>query len=540
MISGLPLPRHQRAGRLLAGAGVLVATACLTASADGATGNTKRPAETRAASTPRAVPSVARVSARSVRALSVTGRTATSITVNWRLARGTAKTVAVLRDGTRVARTAESTYTLTGLACARQYVIGVKASGTPLVKIDVSTLACPLITTPTPTPPPPPTGGTPTTPPATGDSGTTPPATDGGTGTTPPPVGGGSVPSGSGGSALPARLAQSTGTTFYVATSGLDTNPGTSTAPWRTVGKALATLQAGQTAVVSGGTYSQSLSIARGGTAAAPITIRNAPGESVVIRSTGGEALDLNPGAQYLRFQGLVFEGATGASTTNIYAMNNVHHIEFAACEVRGSARQGFFSERTTSSIHIIGCNFHDNGGSGPTGLDHNIYIEGSNHVVSGNVVRGARNGYGIQIYPSNSGIIVSANTIVDNGRGGIIVGSQDSTTTNGARIIGNILAYNGEAGLMTYWGGAAGTDNIERNNLAFGNSGGGLTGTSITHGTAITGDPLFVNRTAGDFRLAPGSPALGKAEPAYTPAFDMFGTARPSGTGADLGAVES
>ena len=42
---------------------------------------------------------------------------------------------------------------------------------------------------------------------------------------------------------------------FYVSTSGVDSNPGTQTAPWRTVQHAADTARAGSTVNVRGGIY---------------------------------------------------------------------------------------------------------------------------------------------------------------------------------------------------------------------------------------------------------------------------------------------
>ena len=141
--------------------------------------------------------------------------------------------------------------------------------------------------------------------------------------------------------------------------------------------------------------------------------------------------LGLGRGAAYARFYGLIFEGAQGGSTTNIYAYGNAHDIEISGCENRGSARQGFFSEASVSRIHIIGCYFHDNGGSGPSQQDHNVYLQGSYNAVLGNLITGAGNGYGVQVYPSGDHALVAGNTITNNGAGGIVIGSDNNGTTH-------------------------------------------------------------------------------------------------------------
>jgi hypothetical protein len=49
-----------------------------------------------------------------------------------------------------------------------------------------------------------------------------------------------------------------------------------------------------------------------------------------------------------------------------------------------------------------------------------------------------------------------------------------------------------------------------------------------------------FVNAAAGDYRLAPGSPAIDFGDPASFPPIDIDGVARPKGAGPDAGAYES
>ncbi len=341
---------------------------------------------------------------------------------------------------------------------------------------------------------------------------------------------------------MPTRLPASTGSTFYVATNGSDSSAGTSAAPWRTVQKALDTLSAGQTAIVRAGTYVQNLEATRGGTSTAPITIRGEAGTRPVLRAgtdqTDNEALHLLSGGSYLRFQNLVFEGATGSSTTNVYADGISHDVELSDCEIRGSQRQGFFSEASTSRIHVIGCYIHDNGGSGPTQLDHNMYVEGSGHLIASNLIVRAPNGYGIQLYPISDHVVVTGNTIAGSFRDGIIVGSGGGGASSDSLIVNNILTGN-RVGISTYWGGSVGTNNVVRNNLSWGNSSGDFTGTGVTFSSNLVVSPLFVNAAAGDYHLQAGSPAIGVADPAYATMPAVDGLARPVGAGPDLGAYE-
>ncbi|MCA1706637.1 MAG: hypothetical protein LC808_26580 [Actinobacteria bacterium] len=82
--------------------------------------------------------------------------------------------------------------------------------------------------------------------------------------------------------------------THHVATTGSDGNSGTTaTTAWRTPAKAVASLQAGQTACVHAGTYdSGTLDPARSGTADAPIALVGAPGEArPVLRSVSDRTL---------------------------------------------------------------------------------------------------------------------------------------------------------------------------------------------------------------------------------------------------------
>lgn len=59
--------------------------------------------------------------------------------------------------------------------------------------------------------------------------------------------------------------AEAAGNTYYVATDGNDTNPGTFSLPWRTIQKAANAMTVGDSVYVSSGTYNESVSVSQSG-----------------------------------------------------------------------------------------------------------------------------------------------------------------------------------------------------------------------------------------------------------------------------------
>ena len=81
-----------------------------------------------------------------------------------------------------------------------------------------------------------------------------------------------------------------TGNSFYVATTGGDSNAGTLASPWKTISHAAASslVQPGDTVFVRAGTYTESVNIGMSGSAAAgPVTFQNYPGEKAILDGTG-------------------------------------------------------------------------------------------------------------------------------------------------------------------------------------------------------------------------------------------------------------
>src|SRR5690242_17494867 len=95
-------------------------------------------------------------------------------------------------------------------------------------------------------------------------------------------------------------------TTFYVSTTGSDTNSGASGSPVKSITKAAQLANAGDTVLVSGGVYNGNVSINKSGTASAPITIKAAEGAHVIIdgSQTAGSSDLVTITGDYVTFQG--------------------------------------------------------------------------------------------------------------------------------------------------------------------------------------------------------------------------------------------
>lgn len=344
----------------------------------------------------------------------------------------------------------------------------------------------------------------------------------------------------------PAPLPQSRGATFYVAPTGSDAAPGTRSAPWRTVQKAFDTLRPGQVALVRAGTYRENLVVSRGGRPDAPITVRSAPGERAVLEPavrSPSYPLRLTTGAAFVRVQGFVIQNARGASTMNVVGLGEspgAHDYEISDCEIRYAHNSsGVFVDDTNSHVWLLGNTVHDNN---EPGVQHQgIYFEGHDSVIANNVVYGQTDGFGIQVRAGARDVDVTNNTVTGVSLSGIMVESTAAAIT----VVNNISVDNGGwavRGLDA--GGPLGSGNIAYNNLGFGNRSGEFANErrpviDFSRGGNVVADPRFVDAGGDDFRLAAGSPALGRALRAWTPADDRTGAPRPAAGRADLGSYE-
>lgn len=334
-----------------------------------------------------------------------------------------------------------------------------------------------------------------------------------------------------------------------MSTSGSDSNPGTQTAPWRTIQRALNVLQPGQQALVHGGTYTQDLMMSRSGTASAPITVAAYPGETVVLHaaSTSGNTYPVQITGAYFRLQGFVIENALGTSDANVYLWGGANHIELSRNEIRYGQDQGVFADNTTSNLQFLDNRVHDNGWHHLAGQhqSHGFYIEGSQDLFANNVVYDHAYGFGIQLYPANHDTVVVDNTIAASAHSSIIVGGSGGVYN--ITIRNNILypsgdTYGGDYGVQMSANCPTGPVTIDHN-VIYAYKLAPLEGTCSSvdsSGGNTAADPLFVDYASRDLHLQSGSPALDQASSAWSETSDADGRGRPQGAGADMGAFES
>jgi hypothetical protein len=154
------------------------------------------------------------------------------------------------------------------------------------------------------------------------------------------------------------------GASFYVSTTGDDSNPGSQTKPWRTVQHAADTVLAGGTVNVRGGVYEELVTIKTSGNATDGfITFQSYPAETAILDAnhfspSGRQGVLTIHNQSYIRIRGLEIRNfrtaehrlaplgisVMGAGSHIELLKNNVHHIEnnFQGRDRPGSGGNGF------------------------------------------------------------------------------------------------------------------------------------------------------------------------------------------------------
>jgi hypothetical protein len=390
------------------------------------------------------------------------------------------------------------------------------------------------------------------------------------------------------GTSLPPRMPESSGGSLYVSLSGSDTAAGSIASPFRTVSRAFQTASNGTTIYMRGGTYPDYTDVRnRIFSATNPVTLTNYPGETVTVpgkSSCDASSPDFLIAAMYfggdagIRIRGLRMVNPCG---TGLKIQNSDHfdvdrmffgHNTSQGLLVSGATISGI-AKTWSTDIQVWNSVFTDNGGLYPPGAgdpnkhDHSIYY-------------GASGSYGNGFHNGTEGGVVANNVFYDQDYG---VSMRIGDAARGLLIVNNTIyhSYVHDPVAYPYWGNGISLSNYAADQYRSGNIGvynniitdssAGVYGSAatsmpdntvdynLTWNISTTQDldctpdcnfnprwgtvtlfsvgthnmknvnPLFVNPSGQNFHLQPGSPAFGRANPAYAPAYDADGKSRPA-----------
>lgn len=308
----------------------------------------------------------------------------------------------------------------------------------------------------------------------------------------------------------------------YASTSGSDSNSGTLELPYRSVGKLVGTLTAGQTGCLLGGNFAGNVSIRNGGQPGSPITLTSAPG----YRATIAGVLWVADSANDVTIADLNLNGANSNATPSPQVNgdrvtlrgNDITNQHTGICILLGGS---FVHYGRADGAVVEGNRVHNCGRLPQTNHDHGIYVEAARgtRIVSNWFYDNAD--WGIHLYPDADATYIAYNIIDGNGKGVIFAGERSggeysSSYSSDNNIVELNIVSNPSIGsnIESWWGGPVGVGNVARSNCMWkaGSSGLDLSGGGFSADSNVTADPLYVNRAAKDFRLQAGSPCAAMA----------------------------
>ncbi|MEK6747437.1 MAG: right-handed parallel beta-helix repeat-containing protein [Pseudomonadota bacterium] len=379
--------------------------------------------------------------------------------------------------------------------------------------------------------------------------------------------------------------------TYYVATTGSDSNPGTQAAPFKNVQKAVGVVMAGDSVFIRAGSHRAFALRNINGAAGAPITFQGEPG-AIIDRNLGGGDGNRNiafVGGSYITIDGLelidsdqpqlssdCMGGITGRNGIKFDEGNGLHpqHITVKNMNIHGILGSAILG--SSDYLQFINNHIHDNGGKkfGATIGAYGTYIKGRYNLISGNRVH---NNSGNGIRTGNSTETGMSELLVDSIIENNIVYNNGGESPGGSASHGRCKLTNLGDGIVVWHG----SGNIIRNNIVYGSVGYGIrvnedfglndkpnlvynntvykngyqglycyegnktivknnisflsgrenifSGCTNQLSNNLTTDPKFVNPGSGDFGLQADSPAIdgGLDLKAEVPN-DFMGTARP------------
>jgi len=355
-------------------------------------------------------------------------------------------------------------------------------------------------------------------------------------------------------------------TTYYVSTSGNDSNPGTSTsAALATLSKAAKMAsEPGDTVIVMNGTYGNEgvvspnyvVTLQHSGTASQPITfMAQNRGQAILDAGNTNTGTTCNGAYSYINlanasfivFQGFVIENAC---SQGIESNDAAHDITFRWNTIQYIANHtvtandgqcGIYLNKDEYNFTFDGNIFHDigrTGGLSYNDLDHGIYAHAQNITIINNIFYNISKGWAIQQANGAVNWLIANNVFAfaSAGDGQIMLWNKASDLTIENNIFYKPVGY----AIDRYTSELSGC--IVENNIVYGVSVMmGQPKDCTVQSNQLGVNPMLVNLTTDpyNFQLQSGSPAINAGPYLSTVPDDFTGATRPVGSTTDLGAYQ-
>jgi hypothetical protein len=357
-------------------------------------------------------------------------------------------------------------------------------------------------------------------------------------------------------------------TTYFVSTTGSDSNSGTQSAPFRHLSKgASAASQPGDTVIVMDGTYDNEgqvdpnyvVTLYYSGTPGHPITfqaqhhgmaILDSMSTSTTTTCNGAYSYFNLYNASFIVIQGFVIQRGCHEG---IHSNDSAHDIVIEQNQIQYIAnhtqtdqigQDGIYLNTTEYNFTFDSNIFHDIGrtdGQPLNHFDHGIYSHASNVTITNNIFYNMNKGWSIQLADGANGHLIANNTFAfpdasATGEDGQIAfwGANTNIT-----LANNIFYEPTNYPLFRYQATLSGC--VFEHNLVYPMSTAMADTSGCTVTANVTGNPQFMNSSTApyNFQTQPGGAGIDAGMNLSQVTADFAGTPRPQGSSTDIGAYE-
>lgn len=264
-----------------------------------------------------------------------------------------------------------------------------------------------------------------------------------------------------------------------------DTGPGTASQPFCTIAAGARVAQAGDTVLVSAGTYAgTSVNPARSGAAGSPVTFTASSGVSI----TGGTRAFALASRNYIVISGFTISGTSSAGISvssgmdDVVSGNVITHTGTYGISLSGGGDD------------TISGNTESFAGTPQASPAAGIYLSNvDGGVVKGNITHD-NSAHGIYLTGTTTGILVEGNTSYHNAYQYVRNANGIDDIAPGNSLIGNVTYANEDTGINIYPGG---NDALVAGNVSYGNGDHGIDDYNVSGGR-IVGNTVYGNCTDG------------------------------------------